>query len=95
MVKRGWDAIGGSMGLIALIIGSAVCFADTLNWASSAPGPHLRPIAQRFSSVSEARSSFASQSISSPKRRLSASQFCCLPPHAAFRACRTRTARSR
>ena len=30
MVKRGWDAISGSMGLVALIMGSAVCFADTL-----------------------------------------------------------------
>ena len=30
MVKRGWDAIGGSMGLVALIMGPGVCFADTL-----------------------------------------------------------------
>jgi hypothetical protein len=43
MVKRGRDAIGGSMGLVALILGSAVCFADTLDssligaWTASAP----------------------------------------------------------
>ena len=43
MGKRGWNAIGGSMGLVALIMGSAVCFADTLDssligaWTASAP----------------------------------------------------------
>jgi hypothetical protein len=43
MVNRGWDAISGSMGLVALIIGSAACFADTLDsslvgaWSASAP----------------------------------------------------------
>jgi hypothetical protein len=43
MVKRGWDAIGGSMGLVALIMGQGVCFADTLDssligaWTASAP----------------------------------------------------------
>ncbi len=43
MVKRGWDAISGSMGLVALIMGPAVCFADTLDssligaWTASAP----------------------------------------------------------
>jgi hypothetical protein len=43
MVKRGWHAISGSIGLVALIVGSAVCFADTLDsslvgaWTASAP----------------------------------------------------------
>ncbi len=43
MAKRGWDAISGSMGLVALIMGSAVCLADALDssligaWTASAP----------------------------------------------------------
>ena len=30
MLKRGRDAIGGAMGLVALILGATLCFADTL-----------------------------------------------------------------
>ena len=43
MVKRGGDAIGAAIGLFALIVGSGVCFADTLEsgligaWTASAP----------------------------------------------------------
>jgi hypothetical protein len=43
MVKRGSNAISRSIGLVALIVGSAICFADTLDsslvgaWTASAP----------------------------------------------------------
>ena len=43
MVKRGRNAIGAAIGLVAPIVGSGICFADTLEsgligaWTTSAP----------------------------------------------------------